>query len=306
MNAAPPASFQVEVMEQKFGPIVFIPGDNSGNYPNCNSLYVQGDLRILIDPASNRGRLAQIRDMPGVDAVLLSHWHEDHLMHLDLFDDRPLWMSAADSEPLRSLENFFDAYDMNDGEREPWAKTMHEVFHFKSRAPHRLIGSDEVIDLGGVTVEVVHTPGHTPGHLALLFREAEVLFLGDYDLTFFGPWYGDTNSDIDEVLASLQKLRAVPARTWLASHGEGIFLSDPGELWDTYVSVIHQRDQRLLDLLSQPRTIADIIEERIVYKKKREPQEFFDFGERAIMGKHLKRLIKKGEVTFDGTAYLRR
>ena len=40
MYAAFSALFQVEVMEQKFGPIVFIPGDNSGNYPNCNSLYV--------------------------------------------------------------------------------------------------------------------------------------------------------------------------------------------------------------------------------------------------------------------------
>ena len=70
--------------------------------------------------------------------------------------------------------------------------------------------------------------------------------------------------------------------------------------------MIHHRDQRLLDLLSQPRTMADIVEARIVYKKKRDPNEFFDFGERAIMGKHLKRLIKKGEVTFDGAAYLRR
>ena len=55
MNAARSTSFQVEVMEHKFGPIVFIPGDNSGNYPNCNSLYVEGDVRILIDPASQQG-----------------------------------------------------------------------------------------------------------------------------------------------------------------------------------------------------------------------------------------------------------
>ena len=48
---------------------------------------------------------------------------------------------------------------------------MHEVFHFKSRAPRSVIGTDEVIDLGGVTVEIVHTPGHTPGHMALLFRK---------------------------------------------------------------------------------------------------------------------------------------
>jgi len=163
----------------------------------------------------------------------------------------------------------------------------------------------EVIDLGGVTIEVVHTPGHTPGHLALFFREAEILFLGDYDLTSFGPWYGDTYSDIDKVIASVERLKSIPARTWLTSHGEGVFQNDPGELWGTYLSVVDTRDGKLMDLLNEPRTMADVIEARIVYKKKREPKEFYDFGERAIMGKHLQRLIKKGEVTLDGEVYRR-
>jgi hydroxyacylglutathione hydrolase len=67
--------------------------------------------------------------------------------------------------------------------------------------------------------------------------------------------------------------------------------------------VVEQRDEKLLDLLKEPRTMADVVEARIVYKKKREPKEFFDFGERAIMGKHLQRLIKNGTVTFDGEWY---
>jgi len=292
-------------MEHRFGPVLFVPGNNRGNYPNCNSLYVEGDVKILIDPASNRDRLGQLCVEPGVDAVMLSHWHEDHLMHLDLFDEKPLWMCAADAEPLLGLDQFLDAYNMNDDERKPWVKTMHEVFHFRPRCPHRVIEDGELIDLGGVTVEVVHTPGHTPGHCALYFREEEILFLGDYDLTSFGPWYGDTHSDIDKLLASVEKLRNKWARTWLASHGDGIFLSNPGELWDSYLNVVHQRDQRLMDLLKEPGTMEDVIDARIVYKKKREPKEFFDFGERAIMGKHLQRMMKNGQVTFDGEAYRR-
>jgi len=292
-------------MEQRFGPVLLIPGDNSGNYPHCNSFYVEGDAKILIDPASNRDRLTRLRDESGIDAVLLSHWHEDHLMHLDLFDDKPLWTSREDAEPLTGFEEFFDAYSMTEEERVPWRVLMRETFHFKPRAPHRVLQDGEVIDLGGVTIEVVHSPGHTPGHLALFFREAEILFLGDYDLTSFGPWYGDTHSDIDKVIASVERLKSIPARTWLAAHGEGVFLNDPAGLWDTYISVVHQRDGKLMDLLNEPRTMADVIEARIVYKKKREPAEFFDFGERAIMGKHLQRLIKKGEVSFDGEVYRR-
>jgi len=262
-------------------------------------------VRLLIDPASNRDRLARISATLGVDAVMLSHWHEDHFMHLDLFDDKPLWISTEDVEPLLSLDNFLDAYGMQGEERESWINTMCEAFHFKPRVPHRVIHGGEVIDLGGVTLEVVPTPGHTPGHCALYFREEEILFLGDYDLTSFGPWYGDVNSDIDQLLASAEKLRSMQARTWLASHKNGVFITNPEELWDPYINVVHQRDQKLMDLLKEPRTMADVIDARIVYKKKREPKEFFDFGERAIMGKHLERMIKNGHVTFDGKAYRR-
>lgn len=292
-------------MEQRFGPILFVPGDNRGNYPHCNSLYIEGAIKVLVDPASNRERLEQLRVSPGVDAVLLSHWHEDHLMHLDLFDEKPLWMSTADAEPLSGIDRFLDAYDMNDEERKPWIATMHETFHFRPRIPQRVIEDREVIDLGGVSIEIILTPGHTPGHCALYFHEEQILFLGDYDLTPFGPWYGDRHSDIDQVLSSVKKLRNLKARTWLASHGDGIFLSDPGELWDAYVSVIHQRDQKLMDVLKEPVTMADVIDARIVYRKKREPKEFYDFGERAIMGKHLVRLIKNGEAICDGERFRR-
>ncbi len=290
-------------MEKRFGDLTFIPGDNSGNYPNCHSLYIDGRVKLLIDPASNRDRLTQIRDSSGVDAIFLSHWHEDHFMHLDLFDGKELWISELDAEPLQSLDHFFDAYGMEADERPPWTKTMHEQFHFKPRAANRLIQRADILDLGGVEAEVIHTPGHTPGHCSLYFREQKILFLGDYDLTSFGPWYGDARSDIDATVASANKLRSIDADIWIGSHGKGVHENVTADLWDAYVSVIDAHDQKLLELLKEPRTISQIVEERIVYKKKREPKEFFDFGERAIMGKHLERLIKRGLVVLDDGVY---
>jgi hydroxyacylglutathione hydrolase len=290
-------------MEKSFGPLLFIPGDNNGNYPCCHSLYLECDKKVLIDPASNRDRLLTILNTSGVDAVWLSHWHEDHFTHLDLFDSKELWISELDAEPLRSIDHFFDAYGMNSDERPPWTKTMYDMFHFKPRAADRLIKPTDFIDLGGMTIEVIHTPGHTPGHTSLYFRELEILFLGDYDLTSFGPWYGDTGSDIDATLESVKRLRQIDARLWITSHGVGIRDSVKPEAWDNYISVIDLRDEKLLDFLKQPRSMQEIVEKRIVYKKKREPKEFYDFGERAIMNKHIERLIKRGFIAFDGSVY---
>ncbi|MBI5250529.1 MAG: MBL fold metallo-hydrolase, partial [Desulfomonile tiedjei] len=268
-------------MEKRFGALTFIPGDNAGNYPHCHSLYIDGQVKLLIDPASNRDRLSRLRDTQGVDVVFLSHWHEDHFMHLDMFDGKELWISEFDAEPLQSLEHFFDAYGMDAEERPPWTKTMYEQFHFKPRAANRLVKPAEVLNLGGIEVEIVHTPGHTPGHCSLYFRDQKILFLGDYDLTTFGPWYGDRRSDIDATIASVDRLRSIDAELWIASHGKGVFDNVPDDFWDAYVGVIHDRDRKLLELLNEPRTMSQIVDARIVYKKKRDPKEFFDFGERA-------------------------
>jgi len=67
-------------------------------------------LLCLVDPASDRDRLKGLREGGGVRKVWLSHWHEDHFMHLDLFEDVPLLMSELDAPQLSDVEIFLDGY----------------------------------------------------------------------------------------------------------------------------------------------------------------------------------------------------
>ncbi len=233
----------------------------------------------------------------------LSHWHEDHLMHLDLFDDKELWISELDAPAIRDLAGFCEAYGITEAEKDYWVPILVDRFHFRGRTPTRQIQPEERIDLGGITIDVLATPGHTPGHCSLFFREQEVLFLGDYDLTAFGPWYGDVGSNIDQTIESVNRLRAVPAKTWIAAHEQGIFETEPGERWNRYLKVIDNRDEKLLEFLQKPATMNEITDAGLVYGKNREPREFFALGERCLMGKHLERLVKRGVVLFDGTVY---
>jgi len=289
-----------------FGPISLIPGERRGAYPFCHSVFIEG-AGVLIDPSSDREELVRLRQDRRVKAVWLTHWHEDHWLHLDLFQDLPLWMSRPDSLPMADIELFLDWYgipperpDMRDDFRE----LLRKQFSFRARRPARFLEPGESVRLESVEVEVVHTPGHTPGHLAFFFREPEVLFLGDYDLTRFGPWYGDLHSSLEETLASVGKLRRLPARVWLSSHGPGVFEQEPGELWDSYLGAIQTREEKLLSLLAAgPRRMEEIVEAWIVYGKAREPRLFFEFGERAILSKHLKKLQEQGRVVCEGGCY---
>ena len=290
-------------MEEKhFGPVWFIPGENHGKYPYCHSIYIEG-AGVLIDPSSDRKRLIDLRDNPGVKSVWLSHWHEDHFMHLDLFDDLPLCISEADAPPLSDLEILMDAYGMDEDTRNHWRPIFENQFHFRPRKASRFLKGGEVIDLGTLRVEVISTPGHTPGHVAFFFKEPEVLFMGDYDLTKFGPWYGDVDSSIEETITSVERLRNIPAKVQITSHETGVFEQEPGEIWDQYLDVINEREEKLLKLLEGPHTLEDIVEAWIVYRRPREPRTFFEFGERALMKKHLEKLMNQDVVGVEDGKY---
>lgn len=293
------------MLERQFGPVRFIPGPNRGKYPSCHSVFIEG-AGILIDPASDRTRLKALRQKSAVRQIWLTHWHEDHITHLDLFDELPMRIGRADAPPLSDLALFLDAYGIEkEAYRRFWADLMVDQFHFKPRKPDSYLEDGQIIDLGDVTAEVVHTPGHTPGHCALFFREPAVLFMGDYDLSRFGPWYGDRDSSIEETIGSIKRLQSVPARVWLTCHEDGIFESEPGEIWTDYLGIIDTREARLLELLESPHTMSEIVNTWIVYRKPREPEAFFAFAEEALMRKHVERLMKAKKVVAVDNGYVR-
>jgi hydroxyacylglutathione hydrolase len=154
--------------ECSFGPIRFLPGDNRGRYPFCHSLYIEG-AGVLIDPASNRERLIRLRAEEGVKMVWLSHWHEDHFMHLDLFDDLPLWISPLDAPPLADLEVLMKWYGLNEEEKKFWEPLLREQFHFRPRRPARYLRGGETLRLDNLSVDVIapsssgNHPSSSPG-----------------------------------------------------------------------------------------------------------------------------------------------
>jgi len=291
--------------DRQFGPVRLIPGANRGRYPHSNSVYVEG-AGVLIDAGADETRYRDLLAGPGVKEVWLSHWHEDHLTYLDLFEELPLRMMAEDAAPLSGLEAFLDAYGIaREDYRDYWRRVLPADFHFRPRRATKHFTPGEVIDLGTCAAEVIHAPGHTPGFAAFFFREPAVCFLGDYDLTRFGPWYGDRDGSIEGTIESVRRLQQVPAKVWLTSHEDGCFEGDATEVFDRYLAVIDEREAKLLDFLSRPRSFDDIVAACLVYRKPREPKAFFEWGEGAIMGKHLERLLGGGAIALENGRYRR-
>jgi len=96
------------------------------------------------------------------------------------------------------------------------------------RITHWLHDGDK-IDLGGRTLQVIGTPGHTPDAIALLDQKNGLLFTGD---TFYaGPIYlYRPETDLDAYLASVQKLAAMAPHLQLLLPAHNVPVADPGNL----------------------------------------------------------------------------
>jgi glyoxylase-like metal-dependent hydrolase (beta-lactamase superfamily II) len=295
-------------MEEKwFGPVLFIPGVNRGRYPFCNSIYIDG-LRALVDPGSDREKLVALLDRHPVEQVWLSHCHEDHIAHLDLFDHLPLWIAEEDAFPLSAVEHFMDFawFEVSEEEKQSWIGQFTDLFHIKPRTPAGFLRGNETLVKNGVTVDIIASPGHTPGSLAFFIREPGVLFLADYDLTRFGPYYGDRESSIPDTLRTIDRLRKIPAQTLLTGHEEGVFEHPEEAPWERYLEVIATRENKLLEFLKVPRTLPEIVGAWIAYGKPHAPQSYFEQGERVLMKKHLQYLLEKKLITYANGKYVRR
>jgi glyoxylase-like metal-dependent hydrolase (beta-lactamase superfamily II) len=91
------------------------------------------------------------------------------------------------------------------------------AYEFFQGTPTRILMGCEAIDLGGRIIEVLHTPGHSPGHMCFWEAPRGYLFTGDlvYKDTLFA-YYPST--DPQAYLASLSKVAALPVRRVLPAH----------------------------------------------------------------------------------------
>ncbi|MFB3926117.1 MAG: MBL fold metallo-hydrolase [Syntrophales bacterium] len=287
---------------KRFGNLVFIPGLNEGRYPYCNSLFVDDGEKAIIDPGSNEEILKELSRNTGM--LLNTHYHEDHFTYNYLFPHARLHVHANEACCYESVRNILDFYGLLGGKYEKdWLDLFLGRFNYRERKPERKLADGEILQVGNTTIEVIHTPGHSPGHCSFWFPEEQVLFLGDLDMTRFGPWYGDRVSDIDQTIESVRKLMRIPARTFISAHETGVIEGDIAAMAEAYLDIISLREENLLKSLRRPGTLNDIVNRWVIYRKPREPLHFFEFGEEALVKKHLERLLRQKKVVLEEGIY---
>lgn len=289
----------------RFGPVSIYLGDKSGKYPDGNQMLVQGsDMRVAFDTPLVANRIGPAFD--DVDLVILGHVHEDHMAGLHRVPRARVQVHEADLAAAQSWQGLSRHYGYPHGVLSAFRPVIERDFHYQPRpyATGYADGASWKLG-GGVTVRAHHLPGHTAGHCALVVESEGLAFIGDIDLTGFGPYYGDATSDLAAFRRSLQAVANLEARVWVTSHHRAVLTDRAGFLHHLarFASRIDERTETLLGYLGDgPRTLSQLAQRRILYPPGFSAP-FVECAERNSIRMHLDELVAQGRVRTEGEVF---
>lgn len=209
-------------IDRKADGVSLISEPHIKEFYRCNCWHVRGrDRDMLVD--SGMGVVSLREWVPLVTeralTAVASHTHFDHIGCHHEFPDRVIHEAEADilANPTnaRTLADPYVTDDIFDAL--PPLPYQSATYALKAAPATRTVRDADIIDLGDRHFEVIHTPGHSPGGIALWEAATETLFSGD--IVYDGPLIEDTyHSDAADYHASMRRLYDLPVRVVHGGH----------------------------------------------------------------------------------------
>lgn len=276
-------------------------GDKSGKYPDGNQVVIRGsDTLAALDTPIVSNFIGP--EFDAAELVVLGHVHEDHMAGLHRLPHARVYAPLADLPAAQSWEGF--ATVMGAGDQAAQAQALayfQRKFFYAPRPDAQGYEDGATWEVGGSTIRAFHMPGHTAGHTVLLIEPEGVAFIGDIDLTGFGPYYGDAGSSLQAFRRTLEQLPDIPAKVWVTSHHRGVYTDRDRFLADlaAFAAKFEERNERLLALLKEaPRTLDELVEKRLLYPPGFEAP-WVVMAENRTISRHLEEMMAEERVQMD-------
>jgi glyoxylase-like metal-dependent hydrolase (beta-lactamase superfamily II) len=137
---------------------------------NCFVLRREGSgSGLIVDPGDDPDRILATVDEMGVkiEAILLTHCHFDHIgavQPVATITGAPVYCPEVETPVLADIMAFVP---------------VPGIGPYESYEADETVKGGEVLELAGLTIDVIATPGHSPGHVTYSVRGEEAMFSGD-------------------------------------------------------------------------------------------------------------------------------
>ena len=124
------------------------------------------------------------------------------------------------------------------------------------------LGDGDVIDIGSDCIVTLHTPGHSPDHLAFWHEASGTAFTGDLVVQGSSVMiHTSRGGDLAEYMASLERVAALSPKVLLPAHGPRV--DDPRALLAGYLEHRRMREQQVIAALRSGHATVEAIAESI-------------------------------------------
>jgi hydroxyacylglutathione hydrolase len=135
---------------------------------NCFVVHKDGQA-LVVDPGDEAQRIIELIDELGVSvqAILITHTHFDHVgavAPLARHTGAPVWCPKLETQVLADIMSYV-----------PWPG----FGPFESYDADHTVEGGEKLELAGFEIDVLFTPGHSPGHVSYSIPDEKALFSGD-------------------------------------------------------------------------------------------------------------------------------
>jgi glyoxylase-like metal-dependent hydrolase (beta-lactamase superfamily II) len=200
---------------------VYTLESTKGNY----AYLILGEETVLVDtgrPGQGKGILKELESInikpQDIQHILITHHDVDHVGNLALLEEKSRANVWASKEDL--------PYICGNKSRHGIKKYLSYFMRIKKPENINPYPTDQKI----LDIEVIPTPGHTPGHICLLYKD--ILFVGDLVRTSKGqikPMRSFMNWDTDLSLESAREIADLPFKWVCPAHGEPVERNDKWE-----------------------------------------------------------------------------
>ncbi len=166
-----------------------------------------------------------------LEVAAISHFHPDHYGMSALVRERTRAELLAHRE---DLEHIFRGLWSEEAPEflvrhgglllEKAYRSLFTAAAYRPTVPDRFVRDGEILDLGGRLLEILHTPGHSPGHCCFLLPAERILITQDHLLPKITPHVGlvpwGPPNPLGDYLDSLRKLAEREPRLALPGHGD--------------------------------------------------------------------------------------
>jgi len=239
-------------------------GFYTGPQAPCVYLVADGGEGALVDSGfgdeqSVRARLDYLRERPEIRLryIVLTHHHLDHASGAHQIRQATGAEIAMHTQEELSLRDWRGEIPQDVDVPPDQRAIVEQVRRFRRQAaeavPDIAIADGARLSVGGLTLEVVHTPGHTLGSICIYLREERALFTGDTALglgtvAISPPPHGDMRL----YLESLERLKGYDAALMLPGHGRPV--QEVARKLQELIDHRREREEQVLRLLADGMT----------------------------------------------------